>query len=561
MSRKKEPVYKRRLEIFILLILVGAGVFLRFWNLGAASFWVDEVNTAFAAESFLEIGEPVHPSGVVYGVTPLFTRSVAFAYQIFDRNEASSRIPSAFFGVLAILLVFYLAKELFGSRVGLLSAFLMTFSHFEIGWSRVSRPYTLLQLFSVLLIILFLKGFENVNRKNKNNISNNYQIPIIGPVRSFLNSKGISLIWLMVFFPILGYSILKVNYQTIFLAGGLFCYLGFLSFILLYWEEGYKKIFNKYSVTFIIGISVIVLLWMLLPQLKKDTNFFLTYTPPWAENASSIQSRFFLFEFLISYLKFPLALFFFIGCVQFVTRRHRRGWILFWVFVVPLFLLSFVFTHRVPRYIFFIYPFFLIIAASGFMNILKNEFNLIKRDLAFRNKFIQFIIAAVFLSIFLIAPWFRIALKIPFQGDGVTNFAVTSDEWREASEIVGKISGKEDLIITSLPQVAYYYNVKSDYGLNWNNLAKAREKVFKNDKGRWADIYTKISCIESLDELQLLVDKYNNGWILISRYHLEHDTVIPSEVKEFLESAFDDPLITKRGTVLIYGWQNRKGKN
>ncbi len=559
MLKPTQTKKKHHLTIMILLVLLLISGFLRLWNLAEKSLWVDEVNTVFAAQSLVETGKPVHPSGVIYRITPLFTQCVAYTYQKLGVNETASRFPAALFGIIAVILVFYLAKEIFDSRVGLLSAFLMTFSHFEVGWSRVSRPYTLLQVFTLLIVLFFIKGFENQKHKKYNFVNVNSKPTIFYRIRYSMAGINISFFWLALFLAVLAYSILEINDLTIFLAGGLLCYLLFMSLIGFYWKEKYKKIINKYTI--VSGLSILggIIYFFISQKIQNEISFFLDYTPPWAVEISPAQNSLYLFNFLITSVRFPLAVFFFLGCVYLISRRNRSGLVLFWVFVVPLFILSFVFTHRVPRYIFYVYPFFLILSSYGFINVVRNEIAVVQKDLIFKYRWIQYAIVFVFFIIFLISPWFRMTLKIPFQGDGVTNMAVTSDEWREAATIVKDKSANDDLIIASLPQVAYYYDVYSDYGLNWTNLNKAKIKSFKNMEGRWVDIYVGIPCIESLEELIQLVESNDRGWILISKYHFDHPRIIPSNVKEYITNNFKNPLQTKRGTVFVFNWPIEEG--
>jgi len=156
--------------------------------------------------------------------------------------------------------------------------------------------------------------------------------------------------------------------------------------------------------------------------------------------------------------------------------------------------------------------------------------------------------------ILLASPGFRIALKIPFRGDGVTNMAVTPEEWREAAQIVKDRMRQDDLVISSLPQVAYFYGIRSEYGLNWANLYQSEQKRFKNREGRLVDVYLGAPCIKSLEELRSLVKSSRSGWILASAYHLEHPHYIPREVAEYLSTCFPAPFSTRRGTVLVFHW-------
>jgi len=555
MLKNKKIKYKYY-SIILLLILLLIGGFLRIWNLGERSLWVDEVNTVFAAQSMANTGVPEHPSGVIYNITPLFTKCVSLTYQVWEVGEASSRIPSAIFGILAVILVFYCAKTVFNRSVGLFSVFLMTFSHFEIGWSRVSRPYTLLQVFTLLVVIFFIKGFEN-QKNYKKNFTNIISKPnTFNQLRNSLVYLQISPLWLLLYFAVLGYSYLEINDLMVFVAGGFCVYILFMSLVGLYWKERYKKIINKYSVSTAVIILVGVIYFLFSQGLQNDINFFLGYTPPWAAEASPVTDNLYLFNFLISSMKFPLAVFFFLGCIQLMSRRNRLGWILFWVFVVPFFLLSLVFTHRAPRYLFNVYPFFLIISSFGFINIVQNEIGILKKDLIFKYKWLRYCIIFLFFIIFLISPWFRFSLKIPFQGDGVTNGAVTTDEWQEAATIVKNNMKIDDTIITSLPQVAYYYDVKSDYGLNWVNLNRAEIQSFSNEDDQWIDIYVGIPCIASLDELKQIVKSNERGWIMVTQYHLEHTKVIPEDIRKYIETELNKAYRTKKGTIFIYQWKS-----
>ncbi len=62
-------IQNHRIYIIILILFLLVGGFLRLWNLGVPSFWVDEVNTVFAADFLAKasgndsIFFPIHLSG------------------------------------------------------------------------------------------------------------------------------------------------------------------------------------------------------------------------------------------------------------------------------------------------------------------------------------------------------------------------------------------------------------------------------------------------------------------------------------------------------------------
>jgi len=538
--------------LLLLLVLLGSGGFLRLWNLGVPSFWVDEVNTVFAADSIIKTGSPTLPSGMVYDRALLHTYAVVPLYRFFGVSETTTRLPSAIFGLFSILMAYFLGREIFSHRVGMLSAFFVTFSHFEVGWSRTARMYTLLQFITLLIIYCFIKGFENEKQRRGSVGSSVYRFSFLAKIEKFLRQNGLSVPWLLVCFVLLWISTFYVHLLTLFLLVGILLYLFSMAWVTSF--KGARRFFNKYTMSFLLGVLTAVGMWIFLPGLREMTRYFLSYTPPWAVGSSTAQHKFFLFEFLISPERFPFATFFFLGGVQIITRENKLGWIPLWGFITPLFLQTFVFTHRVPTYLFYVYPFFLMIAAFSFINLLESEVSVIKKDSFFRRKSIRMGSVSLFFLIFALSPWLRITLHVPFFGDGMTNMAVTPDEWREATQIVKKHLKESDLVISSLPQVACYYKIHSDYGLNWPNLEQAKEKNFKDKSGRWVDVYVGVECIESLKELESLVTMHPRGWILVTKYDLEHDVVIRSDVRDFIENNLGEPYRTKKGTVLIYHW-------
>lgn len=549
-----------RIDFFVLILLILFGGFLRFWNLGVPSFWVDEVNVVFAADSFAQKGDFSLPSGSVHTRAPLYTYSVAFFYKIFDVSETSTRLSSALFGLLSILVVYFLGKKVFNRRVGLLSAFLMAFSHFEVGWSRTAKTYALLQLLTLIIVYSFIRGFEDKDQqRNSLQDSDSHSSFLTRTLRS-LKQTGISPLWLVVCVLLIGVATFYVHLLTVFLLGGFFLYLLFMTMICFISGEGSGRIWNKYVISSLLTVFIALVVWVASPALRQLTHEFLYYTPPWAVGPASAQRRIYLFEFLISSQRFPLAAFFFVGGLQLMSRKNKLGWIPMCGFLTPFFLLTFVFTHRVPMYIFYVYPFFLMISAFGFMNILEAEQRLMKKDTFIRVWFRRGVFA-MYLFIFIVSPWLRITLHIPFQGDGVSNMAVTTDEWREASMILREHKKEGDLIISSLPQVVLYYGIRSDYGLNWSNLEQSKEREFRNDSGRWVDVYAGVVCIESLDELKKIIRIHPRGWILVTKYHLEHEIVTPIEVREFIQEQMGTVLETEKGTVLIYQWSQPLEEN
>jgi 4-amino-4-deoxy-L-arabinose transferase-like glycosyltransferase len=107
--------------ICLVLILLLAG-FLRAWNLNEnpPEMFVDEVFTYLSAKSFFEDGHILYQRLPVYGFASYLSASVL------GESPLGIRMPAVLFGLVSILLVYLLAKELFGDMASaLFSAFFM----------------------------------------------------------------------------------------------------------------------------------------------------------------------------------------------------------------------------------------------------------------------------------------------------------------------------------------------------------------------------------------------------------------------------------------------------
>jgi hypothetical protein len=142
--------------IFSLMII---GLWLRVHNLGLLGLIVDEGHQGLAVNAILKHGYPLVPSGIPYAWNILYIYVQSFAALVFGVNEFSLRLPGVLFSVASIPMIYFLGRSLFNSKVGLLSAFLFTFSVWEIEVSRYGRAYAAYQFFYILSLFTFYKGF------------------------------------------------------------------------------------------------------------------------------------------------------------------------------------------------------------------------------------------------------------------------------------------------------------------------------------------------------------------------------------------------------------------
>lgn len=142
----------------VLIILLATG--LRFYDLGKESYWIDEIATV----TMVEEGWQQSLVSGNWDRPPIYMVITQFWIERFGTGEVSTRSLSTVFGIAAIPLVYLLALELFGRRVGLLSALLMAVSEFQIFYSQETRYYSLFELSTLLSFLLFLRAIRRGRR-------------------------------------------------------------------------------------------------------------------------------------------------------------------------------------------------------------------------------------------------------------------------------------------------------------------------------------------------------------------------------------------------------------
>lgn len=136
MSRWKSPKGVMALLVLVLLLAFA----LRLYRLGYQSLWYDEaVSMHLAMKDLgsltLHTARDIHP--------PLYYYLLHFWILTVGSSEFSAAFLSLVFGVLIIALCYRLGSELCDRRAGLLTAFLIAVSPFNLWYSQEVRMYTL----------------------------------------------------------------------------------------------------------------------------------------------------------------------------------------------------------------------------------------------------------------------------------------------------------------------------------------------------------------------------------------------------------------------------------
>ena len=151
-------IVKHKRFIFISLVFtLFLGAFLRLYKIdkNPVSLFGDELDVGYQALSLLKTGRdysgnflPMHLQSLAEWRTPLYIYASIPTVAIFGISPFGVRLPAAIFGILGILVTYFLAKELTKNKyISLISAFLLTILPWHILYSRTGFEVTMLYTF------------------------------------------------------------------------------------------------------------------------------------------------------------------------------------------------------------------------------------------------------------------------------------------------------------------------------------------------------------------------------------------------------------------------------
>ena len=210
--------------IILLFLILSVAAFFRLWNLKSAppGLYPDEAMNGNNAREALDTGEwrVFYPEN--NGREGLFINIQALSIKIFGNEPWALRLVSAIFGILTVLGVYFLTKELFknydSEKVALLATFLIATSFWHVNFSRVGFRAIMAPFFLVWSFFLLFKSlnqakkkFQTISNDQNSNNQNRFRI---------LNFKNWNL-----------FGIWNLGFGIWAIFAGLFYGLGFHSYI------------------------------------------------------------------------------------------------------------------------------------------------------------------------------------------------------------------------------------------------------------------------------------------------------------------------------------------
>ncbi len=162
---------KSKTKILLIAILLVAS-FLRLWKLTEVpvSLFGDELDVGYHAYSILKTGKdysgnllPLHFQSLAEWRTPLYLYSAVPTVAIYGISPLGVRLPAAFFGILGILGLYLLVKQISkNEKLALASAVFLAISPWHIQYSRAAFEVTMLLAFLLFGLYFFFRSFKRI---------------------------------------------------------------------------------------------------------------------------------------------------------------------------------------------------------------------------------------------------------------------------------------------------------------------------------------------------------------------------------------------------------------
>lgn len=532
---------------FLLGGVMLLALILRVQGLGRLSFWFDEFLHVLPASDLIEGRGLQHIDGL-NGVFTTWTQIVFLS--IFGVSEWAARFPMVLFSVATLIPLFFITQKLFNTRVALTASLLYALSVYSIFWGRVVRNYATFLPFFLWMQYLILLIFEpDISQKNGFQIQNKPRFSLrnllllLGVfVLSILNHQltvmGI-IAW--VFFGTLCWTLNAIQYKKGLLNRYTLFVPLFLSFGLLFTSWG--NVLAKKVLALLLPPNIVA---AVVPDLSRI--LALTSEKPFAAFTfyfDVIQNDFW-------FLYIPAL----IGLIA-MFKNHKRSGLFVWSQFVWIFLLlCFVFREPlVTRYLYFIYPFYLMAAAYGIWFVL--EWISSKMTNVHAHKSLGAALLVVVASIALSKPnQTRDFLTRSEHGQALSNKLAEwyFTNWRKPMDFVRENYQEGDVILSTVPNAVRLYMGIDTSRVGWFRQMRydPEQKAYVENEptGKPVSGYT-------LDELKQTMEKFPRGWLLADYYF--HNVMTSDQAKEWVIQNMEYHFAASPdGSVHVFSWDNNK---
>ncbi|WP_135388998.1 glycosyltransferase family 39 protein [Methanolobus halotolerans] len=503
-------------ENILIILIVVLGSSLRLYNLGNESFWFDETISSIAAIALSENGSPVFSSGLYYGRAILNTFLIALSFGVFGVSEFAGRFPSVIFGILTVILAYHIGSVWGNKRIGVIAAFLVAFSVWEIAWSRQARMYQQLQFFYLLSLYLF---YEYISHREKKHL-----YLLIASFAATILSHVFGYTLIVVFLVFLAVSAMKQKRSI---------------------DIHEKRVALYIILIFLFLLGMAYQKGVISQILHTQVNYYDEY---------------------IYFLKKSLGFSLFLaipGVTVLMNRDWSKGLLLTLSVVIPFYLIFFHVLLFGIRYLYFVIPIVFIFAAFFLDFMIEYIFHTACRKSDFSGagagegkktfsslkasvKPLVYSVTLIALIVFMhLSPAFTFMPKNDYD---LGPNAPRSD-FRTAYSYVNSHMQPEDVIVSTWTAPAQFYLGKNDYWLTFNVDGTGFESFTIKNGSR--DKYANSIVLKNTGMLENVTQNHTRGWIVTD--NLAWHKLSPQS-KDFIETGTQQEL--EYSNIRVYMWDN-----
>ncbi len=521
-------------DLWIVSFLIILSALLRLPNYTKLSLMPDELIYSDYAYSIIAFGWG-WPPDQMYAQPPLFPYLLSILTYLFWGGLEVFRLVPIFFGVLDVVVLYFLGKAIYNRWVGLLSALFLAFSSYHILYSRTLMLETML-IFFILAALYFIWRAYSENRLlyaaiagifiglgNDTKYSAFLLYPILICYLLWINRKGFRLGWR---------SLIEKKHLVIIIVSFLVFSPVLIDLILygvnpLYWQlfERYKLQFAGYKSVSQFGIPDLILhgynnyVGLLIDATPDITNGFkissgsiATMSIPWL----------FLFEF-VAYILLPLTILYYL--YHSLHTKPRESFILIAFLAFNAF--AALFGTRFQYYLLWNAPLFFIMLSNMTFNFAKNIKSIVPSNaIYFKNS--MKIIVLIMVGLFLLS-YVYIGVLSPF-----VNESIKVGYEKQISKIKEDIDTNDSIATDKMDMLYYYFN---KYDMKFVAVVPLYEPEKKIEK---IHLKVNLDLLDTIKPKYIIVAVYS-----FSSYATSYDKTMILE-KYNLISDENDMLLYKR---------------
>lgn len=332
-----EPTTVTRGEIVMLSLAVALVFIVGLPYLDVPSLWHDELVHICVAKNVVEEGRLALPGGAFYPSAAAYSLLLTPVIAVFGDGPIAMRAPSVVAQAITVLLTYLLARRFLGRPTALIAAFALALNPWSVAWSREARFYALQAALAVASLSCAWRAMHVEERR-----------------AAWFAAGAATLSYVACVFT---------SYHAILLLAPVGLYAGLR--LVFQWRT-WSRWSCATAACVVLGTLTIV--WLLVNPNPVDRAAVFETGLGGRLLDPQRTVRIYYLRWLYENLSLGYFLVAMLGFTLFLTRGWR-GVFLFLAFWAPMLILTFFIGYRRPRFMFFVFPFYVIAVSYGLVRL------------------------------------------------------------------------------------------------------------------------------------------------------------------------------------------------